>query len=81
MGDAPAARSAPINKAGTPPPERCSGARLERLHARGNMSGKARRPSFGMVVNDLCDLDKVEASHAECREGEVARSRSIKAPA
>ena len=57
-----------------------NGARLERLNARGNMSGKGLRQSFGMMVNYLYDLSKVEASHAKFRHGEVARSRAISAP-
>ncbi len=58
-----------------------NGARLERLNPRGNMSGKGLRQSFGMMVNYLYDLSKVEASHAKFRQGEVARSRAIGAPA
>ncbi len=58
-----------------------NGARLERLNPRGNMSSKGLRQSFGMMVNYLYDLSKVEASHAKFRQGEVARSRSIGAPA
>ena len=57
-----------------------NGARLERLNPRGNMSGKGLRQSFGMMVNYLYDLGKVEASHAKFRQGEVARSRAIAAP-
>jgi len=54
-----------------------NGARLERLNPRGNMSAKGLRQSFGMMVNYLYDLNKVEASHAKFRQGEVARSRSL----
>lgn len=54
-----------------------NGARLERLNLRGNMSGKGLRQSFGMMVNYLYDLSKVEASHAKFRQGEVARSRAV----
>ena len=57
-----------------------NGARLERLNARGNMAGKGLRQSFGMMVNYLYDLSKVEASHAKFRQGEVARSRAVGAP-
>jgi malonyl-CoA decarboxylase len=57
-----------------------NGARLERLNPRGNMSGKGLRQSFGMMVNYLYDLTKVEASHAKFRQGEVARSRAIGTP-
>ena len=54
-----------------------NGARLERLNPRGNMSAKGLRQSFGLMVNYLYDLAKVEASHAKFRQGEVARSRSL----
>lgn len=54
-----------------------NGARLERLNPRGNMSAKGLRQSFGMMVNYLYDLSKVEASHAKFRQGEVARSRGL----
>ena len=57
-----------------------NGARLERLNPRGNMSGKGLRQSFGMMVNYLYDLSKVEASHAKFRQGEVARSRAVGTP-
>ena len=57
-----------------------NGARLERLNARANLSGKGLRQSFGMMVNYLYDLGKVEASHAKFRQGEVARSRAIDTP-
>jgi malonyl-CoA decarboxylase len=54
-----------------------NGARLERLNLRGNMSAKGLRQSLGLMVNDLYDLDKVEASHAKFRAGEVVRSRAV----
>ncbi|MDP2005033.1 MAG: malonyl-CoA decarboxylase family protein [Rubrivivax sp.] len=57
-----------------------NGARLERLNLRGNMSVKGLRQSFGLMVNYLYDLAKVEASHAKFRQGEVARSRAIHTP-
>ena len=58
-----------------------NGARLERLNGRGNMSAKGLRQSFGMMVNYLYDLAKVEASHEKFRQGEVARSRAVAAQA
>lgn len=58
-----------------------NGARLERLDPRGNMSPAGLKQSFGMMVNYLYDLDKVEASHAKFRQGEIARSRAIGNPA
>ena len=57
-----------------------NGARLERLNPHGNVSGKGLRQSFGMMVNYLYDLSKVEASHARFRQGEVTRSRAITTP-
>jgi malonyl-CoA decarboxylase len=57
-----------------------NGARLERLNLRGNMSAKGLRQSFGLMVNYLYDLDKVEASHTRFREGDVVRSRAISSP-
>ena len=57
-----------------------NGARLERLNPGGNLSGKGLRQSFGMMVNYLYDLSKVEASHAKFRQGEVARSRAVGSP-
>jgi malonyl-CoA decarboxylase len=57
-----------------------NGARLERLNPRGNMASKGLKQSFGMMVNYLYDLGKVEASHARFRQGEVARSRAVGSP-
>jgi malonyl-CoA decarboxylase len=57
-----------------------NGARLERLNPRGNMSAKGLKQSFGLMVNYLYDLGKVEASHARFRQGEVARSRAVGSP-
>ncbi|MFO1327420.1 MAG: malonyl-CoA decarboxylase family protein [Rubrivivax sp.] len=54
-----------------------NGARLERINLRGNIAPKGLRQSFGLMVNYLYDLDKIEASHAKFRQGEVARSRAV----
>jgi malonyl-CoA decarboxylase len=54
-----------------------NGARLERLNPRGNMGAKGLRQSFGIMVNYLYDLDKIEASHEKFLAGEVARSRAV----
>jgi malonyl-CoA decarboxylase len=54
-----------------------NGARLERLNAHGNMSPKGLKQSFGIMVNYLYDLDKIEASHEKFKQGEVARSRAV----
>jgi malonyl-CoA decarboxylase len=57
-----------------------NGARLERLNLGGNLSPTGLRQSFGMMVNYLYDLDKVEDHHARFRQGEVVRSRAIGHP-
>jgi malonyl-CoA decarboxylase len=54
-----------------------NGARLERINLRGNLSPQGLKQSFGLMVNYLYDLDKVEASHTKFRQGEVARSRNL----
>jgi malonyl-CoA decarboxylase len=54
-----------------------NGARLERLNPHGNMSAKGLKQSFGVMVNYLYDLDKVEASREKFKQGEVARSRAV----
>jgi malonyl-CoA decarboxylase len=54
-----------------------NGARLERLNARGNLSAKGLKQSFGVMVNYLYDLNKIEASHEKFKQGEVARSRAV----
>ena len=54
-----------------------NGARLERLNWAGNLSAKGLKQSFGLMVNYLYDLDKIEASHEKFKQGEVARSRAV----
>jgi len=54
-----------------------NGARLERLNLAGNLSAKGLKQSFGLMVNYLYDLDKIEASHEKFKQGEVARSRAV----
>ena len=54
-----------------------NGARLERLNPHGNMSAKGLKQSFGIMVNYLYDLDKIEASHEKFKQGEVVRSRAV----
>lgn len=56
-----------------------NGARLERLNPGGNMAPKGLRQAFGMMVNYLYDLDRIEASHDKFRRGTVARSRAVSA--
>ncbi len=54
-----------------------NGARLERLNPLGDRSAKGLRQSFGVMVNYLYDLHKIEASHTKFRAGEVVRSRAV----
>ncbi len=54
-----------------------NGARLERLNAGANLSAQGLKQSFGVMVNYLYDLDKIEASHEKFTQGEVARSRAV----
>ena len=54
-----------------------NGARLERLNALGDLSAKGARQSFGLMVNYLYDLHKVEAHHEKFTRGEVAQSRTL----
>ncbi|MDZ7592255.1 MAG: malonyl-CoA decarboxylase [Rubrivivax sp.] len=56
-----------------------NGARLERLNPLADLSAKGLRQSFGMMVNYLYDLQKVEAHHEQFVQGEVAHSRKIAA--
>jgi malonyl-CoA decarboxylase len=56
-----------------------NGARLERINSRGNMSAKGLKQSCGLMVNYLYDLDRIEASHAKFRQGDVVRSRAVSA--
>jgi malonyl-CoA decarboxylase len=54
-----------------------NGARLERLNPQGDLSRKGLKQSFGMMVNYLYDLDKIEASHEQFVNGQVAHSRAV----
>jgi malonyl-CoA decarboxylase len=54
-----------------------NGARLERLNPLGDLSRKGLKQSFGMMVNYLYDLNKIEASHEQFVHGEVAHSRAV----
>jgi malonyl-CoA decarboxylase len=57
-----------------------NGARLERLNPRGNMSPAGLKQSFGLMVNYLYDLDKVEVNHGRFRDGEVVHARDLAVP-
>jgi len=54
-----------------------NGARLERLNALGDLSAKGVRQSFGLMVNYLYDLAKVESHHEKFVHAEVAHSRLL----
>jgi malonyl-CoA decarboxylase len=54
-----------------------NGARLERLNPLADLSAKGVKQSFGMMVNYLYDLQKVEAHHEKFTHGEVAHSRAL----
>jgi len=54
-----------------------NGARLERLNPLGDLSAKGVKQSFGMMVNYLYDLDKVETHHEKFTRGETAYSRAL----
>ena len=56
-----------------------NGARLERLNALGDLSVKGAKQSFGLMVNYLYDLQKIEAHHEKFVQGEVAHSRAVSA--
>jgi malonyl-CoA decarboxylase len=55
-----------------------NGARLERINWLANPSPRGVGESFGLMVNYLYDLDRIEANHEGfVRDGEVARSSEI----
>ena len=56
-----------------------NGARLERLNALADLSPNGLRQSFGMMVNYLYDLQKIELHHEKFVQGEVAFSRQLAA--
>jgi malonyl-CoA decarboxylase len=54
-----------------------NGARLERLNPLADLSPKGAKQSFGMMVNYLYDLEKVESHHEKFTHGETAYSRAL----
>lgn len=54
-----------------------NGARLERLNPMGNLSKPGLKQSFGMMVNYLYDLSRVEAHHEAFTQGEIAAARAV----
>ena len=56
-----------------------NGARLERLNPLADLSAKGVKQSFGLMVNYLYDLQKIESHHEKFTHGEVAHSRAVSA--
>ena len=54
-----------------------NGARLERLNPMADLSAKGLRQSFGLMVNYLYDLKRIERHHEKFVDGEIAYSRQI----
>ncbi|HKO68371.1 MAG TPA: malonyl-CoA decarboxylase [Burkholderiaceae bacterium] len=54
-----------------------NGARLQRINWAGDLSKNGVRQSFGMMVNYLYDLDKVEEYHQEFLEGDVVHAAAV----
>jgi malonyl-CoA decarboxylase len=54
-----------------------NGARLERLNVAADRSSKGARQSFGLMVNYLYDLDRVESFHQAYVDGKVVHSRAV----
>jgi malonyl-CoA decarboxylase len=55
-----------------------NGARLERINFLANHGARGMTESFGLMVNYLYDLDRIEANHEGfVRQGEVAHSADV----
>jgi malonyl-CoA decarboxylase len=55
-----------------------NGARLERVNWLANTASRGLKESYGVMVNYLYDLDRIEANHeAFVRQGLVARSDAV----
>ncbi len=70
----------PVSAKGADPVARFhldNGARLERLNPAADLSRKGLRQSFGMMVNYLYDLNKVESFHQAFLDGKVEYSRAV----
>ena len=56
-----------------------NGAQLERLNFLGDRSEKGMQQSYGLMVNYLYALDKIEANHeAYAEKGQIASSSAIR---
>jgi malonyl-CoA decarboxylase len=56
-----------------------NGARLERLNPLGNLSRPGLKQSYGLMVNYLYDLSRVETHHEDFTQGEIATARAVSA--
>lgn len=56
-----------------------NGARLERLNPLGDLSRKGLKQAFGLMVNYLYDLDRIEVHHEQFMQGKIACSRAVAA--
>ena len=54
-----------------------NGARLQRINWAGDLSKNGLRQSFGMMVNYLYDLARVEDNHQQFLEGNVVHARAV----
>jgi len=54
-----------------------NGARLERINIDADLSRKALRQSFGLMVNYLYDLEQIEANHERFVGDRVSASRAV----
>ena len=56
-----------------------NGARLERINPVADLSRKGLKQSYGLMVNYLYDLQRIEANHEKFIHGEVAHARAVAA--
>ena len=54
-----------------------NGARLERINLRADLSRKGLQESFGLMVNYLYDLNRIEVNHESFANDRVRASRSV----
>ena len=55
-----------------------NGASLEQINFLGNVARRGMAESYGLMVNYLYDLDRIEANHeAFVRQGQVAHSDAV----
>jgi malonyl-CoA decarboxylase len=56
-----------------------NGASVERLNWAADLSPKGRRQSWGLMVNYLYDLERLDKNREALAAGKVAASRTVKA--